>query len=241
MKQALDRAGYSRKKLELVAMEQSRYLRQMWMAVVRENFTSAQIVFVDESHCDPNDCRRKYGLSLIGQPAFLKTRGINHGTGNSCSAVAAMSLTGIFAVAIFENVNLDGDMFIQSLANNILPFMNPYPGPGSVLILDNAPTHNAYRIFELCQQHQIRLVFLPPYSYDFSAIELCFHQGKHFIRVNHPDLNVDGVFHGNFLAEGLNSIGMDDAVHYYRHCGYEVTNEDIFIVLDEHNIVQNVD
>ena len=52
--------------------------------------------------------------------------------------------------------------------------MGRFPGPNSVLILDNARVHHGGRIMELCEMFDIMLIYLPPYSPDMNPIEKVF-------------------------------------------------------------------
>lgn len=123
---------------------------------------------------------------------------------------------------------VDGDAFIRCLEEDILPTMNAFPAPRSVLILDNASIHRHEEIFFICQARNVLVYFLPPYSYDFNPIEFAFHQAKHHIRAKYGIVRRETE---HKLAEGLNSVHMDDAVNYYRHCGYQVVDMDIQNVL----------
>jgi hypothetical protein len=146
-----------------------------------------------------------------------------HGEGSSISAICSLSLDGMRSIRIVRET-VDGDTFIRCLEEDIFPNMNPFPLPRSVLILDNASVHRHEEIFFLCQERGILVYFLPPYSYDFNPLELAFHQAKHHIRAQY------GVVEGHTeerLAEGLNSVLMQDTIHYYRHCGYPVNDMDI--------------
>lgn len=86
-----------------------------------------------------------------------------------------------------------------------IPLTNPYPGPRSVLILDNCSIHHAEEIRHLVEDeactcarflgfrttadfHLVcKLVFLPPYSPDYNPIELAFAHMKAFFRRNRHD------------------------------------------------------
>jgi hypothetical protein len=70
IRQALDKEGYTRKKLDLRAMEQSEPLRRMYFSHM-EKLCPSQLVFVDESHVNEEDVRRQYGYAIHGQPAFV--------------------------------------------------------------------------------------------------------------------------------------------------------------------------
>ena len=50
--------------------------------------------------------------------------------------------------------------------------MNPFSGPYSVLILDNASIHKGQYISNLCEQKGVHLIFLPTYSPDFNPVFL---------------------------------------------------------------------
>ena len=56
--------------------------------------------------------------------------------------------------------------------------MNPFPGPKSVLIMDNAKIHHAGAVSEICARHHVLAVYLPPYSPDFNPIEKLFSNFK---------------------------------------------------------------
>jgi transposase len=68
--------------------------------------------------------------------------------------------------------------FIQGL----LPHMNKWPLPNSVLVVDNASIHKVAGIREMVEEQGARLLFLPAYSPDFNPIELAFSTIKAWLR-----------------------------------------------------------
>ena len=48
--------------------------------------------------------------------------------------------------------------------------MNPFPGPHSVLVLDNASIHKSQRLCDICNEKGVRLEFLPSYSPDYNPV-----------------------------------------------------------------------
>lgn len=48
--------------------------------------------------------------------------------------------------------------------------MNSFPGPYSVLVLDNASIHKGQRLRNLCENKGVRLEYLPPYSPDYNPV-----------------------------------------------------------------------
>ena len=157
----------------------------------------------------------------------MKINNVAHGNGKAVSAICSLGLDGIRTIRTVEET-MNGDAFIQCLIEDIFPTMNPCPMSRSVLVLDNASVHRHDEIFYLCNQRGILVYFLPPYSYDYNPIELAFHQAKHHVRAKY------GIVEGHTaekIAEGLNTVVMDDAINYFRHCGYPVTPMDIATVM----------
>lgn len=228
---ALDFEGFSRKKLDFRAKEQSIPLRILFRSAVSQ-FSANQLVFADETHAKPEDVRRKYGYAIDAKPAFMRIRNMAHGDSEPISALCAMSLDGIFAVRTVDK-NVDTDLFIQTLEATFLPRMNPYPQPRSVLVLDNAPVHDMPRIVKACSEHNVVVLPLPAYSYDFNPIELAFHQAKESVR------KIYGIVSGEIdqkLIEGLNSVHRENAIHFFQHCGYEVGDFDL-VALDIQQVI----
>jgi transposase len=55
-----------------------------------------------------------------------------------------------------------------------MPLMNSFPGPNSILVMDNAPIHHGGRIEQICVAAGVLLFYLPPYSPDMNPIEKFF-------------------------------------------------------------------
>lgn len=58
----------------------------------------------------------------------------------------------------------DGTIFQDYFEKIILPYVKKYPGEPAVVLCDNLASHKAYHIVELCMNHNIRFVLLPPNS-----------------------------------------------------------------------------
>ena len=103
------------------------------------------------------------------------------GNAQPVSSVTAISIDGYLGGKVIDvgaDGNVDTDAFLAILEEDILPYANRYnpvdPPEKSVIVFDNARTHDKLRIVLICEKVGIKSLFLPPYSYDLSPIELFF-------------------------------------------------------------------
>ena len=119
-----------------------------------------------------------------------------------------------------------------------MPITAPYPGPLSVLIMDNAPIHRGDQILELADRFGkfyqlyhwvyqlfistgVRIEYLPPYSPDLNPIEEAFSKIKAFIRRNNDvflSAPSEAIRYDMFIA--MDVITESDAISYFIHAGY---------------------
>ncbi|TFK78702.1 hypothetical protein K466DRAFT_506868, partial [Polyporus arcularius HHB13444] len=57
------------------------------------------------------------------------------------SVLPALSVDGMIALDIFEG-SVNKDRFLQFLNEELAPKLNPYPGPRSVVVMDNCAIHH---------------------------------------------------------------------------------------------------
>ena len=134
----------------------------------------------------------------------------------------ALSLDGILHLEVVEKA-ITGDDF-RRFVQGLLPRMNSWPMPHSVLVVDNASIHKVAGIRELVEGHGARLVYLPSYSPDLNPIELTFSSIKAWLRANRTRVNADlqsdkGSIYDTFW-EAVYSVTSDKAKGWYNHCGY---------------------
>ena len=101
----------------------------------------------------------------------------------------------------------------------MLPYCTPYPGPRSVLILDNASIHKSTRLQELCEEYGVLLKFLPPYSPDFNPIEATFNDIKAWIKRNYR-LMEDFASFKAFLHFAIEQVCGTHAREHFKEAGY---------------------
>lgn len=91
--------------------------------------------------------------------------------------------------------------------------------PGQIVVLDNLSAHKSPRIRELVAARDCQLWYLPPYSPDYSPIELAFAKIKGELRRMSVRTR-EGLEHT--IAQALTHISADDARAFFRHCGFRV-------------------
>ncbi|KAF8837048.1 hypothetical protein BDN67DRAFT_909949 [Paxillus ammoniavirescens] len=75
------------------------------------------------------------------------------------SILPALTLDGIIAYDIIEG-SVTGERFIQFLKDHVMPFTTPYPGPRSVLVMDNCSIHHGEEVRKLVEDmHRKSLSF----------------------------------------------------------------------------------
>ena len=86
------------------------------------------------------------------------------------SVVGAYSLNGLLTFDIPNTYNQE--RIENFFRNSVLPSLTPYPGPRSIVILDNARIHNRRNLSDMCMSVGAVLFFMSPYSPDMNPIGL---------------------------------------------------------------------
>jgi transposase len=114
--------------------------------------------------------------------------------------------------------------FHDVFATKIAPYLNPWPLPRSILILDNAKIHMYEELQDLVLSKGALLFFLPPYSPDLNPIEVGFSLLKRWL-----------MKYGHLAYRGAPELVMATALRectrnteatgygLYRHCGYHAS------------------
>ena len=208
----------TRKKLQKRARES----RPEEIRAFRENMNELylfqeQVVFIDETSKDGRASLRAYAWSAVNTPAIVKmpfSRGIR------VSALAGFSHKGFFSWE-FTRGTFTRQSFHEAFVNEILPHLQPYPMPNSLVVIDNARIHMYSEFREAIESRGAFLIFLPPYSPQLNPIEVGFSMTKRFIEKNAnlvfgkaPELVLDLAFKHCTATRSI-------AVNLFSHCGYE--------------------
>jgi transposase len=137
-------------------------LRQEFVETVAQHHDTRRFHFLAETGLRLDACRR-YGRAAggqrVGQAVPLKR-------GPSLTLIGALSAQGLGAVQLFE-----GALNYELFALYISQFLAPTLRAGDVLVLDNLAVHKISGLREWLAERGVEVLFLPPYSPDFSPIE----------------------------------------------------------------------
>jgi transposase len=166
------------------------------------------LVFVDESGVNIA-MTRLYARALKGKRA--------HGyrpdkRGKNVTMIGALSLKGIIAAMTFKGGN--DQLAFKTYVNEVLV---PNLWPGACVVMDNFSSHKVTGIKEAIESVGAHLIYLSPYSPEFSPIENCWSKIKEFLRSQaartYKDLD-------EAITEAMISITLNDIIGWFNHCGY---------------------
>ena len=106
------------------------------MQKLRE-YHAEQLVFLDESGINNKNGERRHGYGPKGQRIPSK---VTAAKTSNISILPAFSLDDYLTISACEG-GVDGEMYYNFIKDEVLPFCTPFPGPRSVLVMDNVKIH----------------------------------------------------------------------------------------------------
>jgi transposase len=155
---------------------------------------------------------RLYARAIGGERT---TESVPRNYGQSTSMIATMGTTGIEAAMMIEG-SVDTVVFNAYCEQVLRPTLKT----GDVIVLDNLGAHRASQIEEIAKECGARIIWLPPYSPDFSPIELMWSKVKAYLKKAKARTQQELE---KAIALSLKTITKSDCLNWFRHCGYEVT------------------
>ena len=131
------------------------------------------LVFVDETGSNLAMTRR-YARSRRGSRAYNHAP---HQRGQNLTLIGAMALRGLVGEITFPGAT-DALAFKTYVTQVLVPNL----WTGACVVMDNLPAHKVIGIREAIEAVGATVIYLPPYSPDFSPIENCWSKVKEFLR-----------------------------------------------------------
>jgi hypothetical protein len=126
------------------------------------NYQPDQFVFVDEKRKDDRTTYRRRGRARRGHRARSSIQFVR---GVGYSVLPALTIDGFLSAEVTAGA-FTMATFERFIFQEVVPFMNPYPGKNSILVMDNCRIHKSRLLVSILRGMGMRVLFLPPYSPD---------------------------------------------------------------------------
>jgi hypothetical protein len=101
------------------------------------DWTGQQLVFIDESGINSKMSQPTHGYGPKGQPIPYP---VTTQRADNLSLLPALTLDGYIACNVYKG-GVNKEMFYEFIEKDVLPRCGPYPGPKSIIVMDNARIH----------------------------------------------------------------------------------------------------
>ncbi len=121
-------------------------------------------------------------------------------------------------------MSVEGATDAAAFETYIEHFLAPTLKEGQVVVMDNLQVHKSKRVRELIEDVGAEVLFLPPYSPDFSPIEETFSKVKGIVRrigARTREALLEAT------SEALDAVSRRDARGWFKHCGYDVVHHSL--------------
>jgi len=134
--------------------------------------------------------------------------------GRAVTLIGALGVRGLTAVQL-----LDGALNQRSFAFYVARVPGPQLRRGDVLVLDNLPVHKLGELQQELARRGVEVLFLPPYSPDFTPVEQAWSKLKTKLRQAQARTREALEAAIQIVLEWITS---KDAKAWFNHCGYHV-------------------
>jgi transposase len=166
------------------------------------------LIFIDESGLHLA-MMRTHARSKRG----TRARGSTPNRGKNISLIGAVSLNGLVDYAAFIG-SINAETFEKSFITELLL---PKLWKGAYVIMDNCSIHLGEAVEQQIRSVGAHLIYLPPYSPDFSPIENCWSKLKSILRRIGARTRTDLY---DAIQEAFEQISLNDFRAWFTHCCY---------------------
>jgi len=169
-----------------------------------------RLKFIDEAAVHTAMTRR-YGRAAPGKRV---SDSVPRNYGTSTSVLSCLGWDGVTAT-----MTVDGAVDTLAFDAYVTQVLRPSVQAGDILVLDNLGAHKASGIEEVAAACGARVIWLPPYSPDYSPIEPMWSKVKAALRA--AKARTRNALE-RALSDALKLVSETDIRGWFRHCGYEV-------------------
>ena len=199
--------GLVAKKKSLIAAERDSWARALF-ALQQATLEATDLVVLDEFGSNL-DMHPTHAWAPLGERAVST---VPRNTPRNTTTIAAMTAQGM-GPALIVTGGVDQPIFASYLEQVLAPTLQP----GQVVLADNLSAHKSERAQQIIAGCGCTLVYLPPYSPDYSPIELAFAKIKTELR--RAAARTREALEAA-IASALAQITAADARAFFEHCGY---------------------
>ena len=157
----LKKVEYNTKKKTTRYYEQDSQKVKEYLEKIKD-IPKEKIVYIDETGID-KCLLRKYGRSPKGTRVYGKVYGQKFERTN---IVAAQQNNQILAPLQYKGM-MHSQFFEAWFEKHLIPLLKR----GTVVVMDNASFHRKNCLNNIAKKHEVRIIFLPPYSPELNPIE----------------------------------------------------------------------
>lgn len=173
-----------------------------------------RLIFVDEAGVNTAMTRR-YGRAPRGQRAHDRAP---RNYGEQTSLISALG----WRRGLLATMTVQGAVDTLCFDAYLTQVLRPQLRRGDVVVLDNLGAHKASCLEQVAKQRGARVLWLPPYSPDYSPIENCWSKIKTALRAakarTRDELD-------KALVKAIQLVTKTDIQGWFTHCGYSVARK----------------
>jgi transposase len=174
------------------------------------NVKLKDLIFIDEAGANIAMTRR-YARSEKGKRASYAKAPVNRG--KNVTMMGALSWTEGFIAPMTWQGGTDGLTFLTYVKQVLVPNL----WEGACVVMDNFKSHHVEGVREAIEAVGAKLVYLSPYSPDFSPIENCWSKIKTSLRAQ-AARTYDAL--NEAISIAIDEISKKDIIGWFAHCCY---------------------
>lgn len=170
--------------------------------------SAENLIFLDEAGANLS-LTRHHARAQKGKRAYSSRP---QKRSQNVSMIGAIGLNGLISQYSILGAT-DGLTFEAYISQKLVPKL----WKDAYVVMDNCSVHKGTQIENLIESTGAKLIYLPPYSPDFSPIENCWSKVKNILRSigarNYPDL-------AKAIDIAFSQVSLKDIFNWFTHCCY---------------------